>query len=244
MLDLRAHLAKPAIAGALPGRQSASGHGFFFHRPQHTRRFGRTLRSHTNCAVRNFTARFLFLRELHEGGALGLPARAHQLALFHLRYICGRLHRALLLAGVRRDPRQQITPRPMQQGSAIDMPLSPFALCIIMIVGLSALGLPIGHAIIVSSILYLTTSVPPPRNPQRIVQQLCPSRDPVIHTRRRPDEHRQPYRSTAAVLSGSDRPLSRRTRARQRRSQYDLCWNVRFGNRRQFHLRSRWGSMR
>src|SRR5216110_3896768 len=35
------------------------------------------------------------------------------------------------------------------------MPLSPFALCIISITALAALGLPIGHAMIVSSILYL-----------------------------------------------------------------------------------------
>ena len=35
------------------------------------------------------------------------------------------------------------------------MPLSPFALCIIAITVLAALGLPIGHAMIVSSIFYL-----------------------------------------------------------------------------------------
>src|SRR3954453_23466710 len=38
------------------------------------------------------------------------------------------------------------------------MPLSPFALCIISIVFLGALGLPIGHAIIASSILYVLLS--------------------------------------------------------------------------------------
>src|SRR6476619_1704494 len=38
------------------------------------------------------------------------------------------------------------------------MPLSPFALCIITIVFLGALGLPIGHAMIASSILYLLLS--------------------------------------------------------------------------------------
>ena len=37
----------------------------------------------------------------------------------------------------------------------LSMPLSPFALCIISIVFLGALGLPIGHAMIASSILYL-----------------------------------------------------------------------------------------
>ena len=35
------------------------------------------------------------------------------------------------------------------------MPLSPFALCIITIVALGALGLPIGHSMIVASVLYL-----------------------------------------------------------------------------------------
>src|SRR5437868_11506490 len=38
------------------------------------------------------------------------------------------------------------------------MPLSPFALCIVSIVLLGALGLPIGHAMIVSSVLYLLLS--------------------------------------------------------------------------------------
>ncbi len=38
------------------------------------------------------------------------------------------------------------------------MPLSPFALCIITIVALGALGLPIGHSMIVASIFYLLLS--------------------------------------------------------------------------------------
>ena len=38
------------------------------------------------------------------------------------------------------------------------MPLSPFALCIITIVSLGALGLPIGHSMIVASIFYLLLS--------------------------------------------------------------------------------------
>jgi tripartite ATP-independent transporter DctM subunit len=38
------------------------------------------------------------------------------------------------------------------------MPLSPFALCIITIVGLGILGLPIGHSMIVASVLYLLLS--------------------------------------------------------------------------------------
>src|SRR5213083_3454629 len=38
------------------------------------------------------------------------------------------------------------------------MPLSPFALCIVTIVFLGTLGLPIGHAMIASSILYLLLS--------------------------------------------------------------------------------------
>src|SRR5437773_11867840 len=39
------------------------------------------------------------------------------------------------------------------------MPLSPFALCIITIVSLGAVGLPIGHSMIVASIFYLLMSV-------------------------------------------------------------------------------------
>jgi len=38
------------------------------------------------------------------------------------------------------------------------MPVSPFALCIITIVALGALGLPIGHSMIVASVLYLLLS--------------------------------------------------------------------------------------
>src|SRR5256714_8273249 len=38
------------------------------------------------------------------------------------------------------------------------MPLSPFALCIIAMVLLGALGLPIGHSMIAASILYLLLS--------------------------------------------------------------------------------------
>src|SRR5512139_4004728 len=38
------------------------------------------------------------------------------------------------------------------------MPLSPFALCIVTIVGLGILGLPIGHSMIVASIFYLLLS--------------------------------------------------------------------------------------
>jgi tripartite ATP-independent transporter DctM subunit len=38
------------------------------------------------------------------------------------------------------------------------MPISPFALCIVTIVGLGILGLPIGHSMIVASVLYLLLS--------------------------------------------------------------------------------------
>jgi hypothetical protein len=41
VFDLRAHLAEPAIAGALADRQPASGLGFLFHRPEHACCFGR-----------------------------------------------------------------------------------------------------------------------------------------------------------------------------------------------------------
>ena len=38
------------------------------------------------------------------------------------------------------------------------MPVSPFALCIIAIVALGALGLPIGHSMIVASVFYILLS--------------------------------------------------------------------------------------
>src|SRR5437764_12125229 len=45
--------------------------------------------------------------------------------------------------------------RRMPKAWATSMSPSPFALCILMIVGLGALGLPIGHSMIVASIFYL-----------------------------------------------------------------------------------------
>src|SRR4051812_15264709 len=38
MLDSRAHLAEPVIAGTLASRQPAAGFGFLLHRPEHPRR--------------------------------------------------------------------------------------------------------------------------------------------------------------------------------------------------------------
>src|SRR3954451_23420644 len=38
MLDFRAHLAEPMIAGTLAGRQPAAGFGLLLHRPEHARR--------------------------------------------------------------------------------------------------------------------------------------------------------------------------------------------------------------
>src|SRR3954468_545324 len=38
MLDLRAHLAEPMIAGTLAGRPPAAGFGLLLHRPKHARR--------------------------------------------------------------------------------------------------------------------------------------------------------------------------------------------------------------
>src|SRR5262249_48656755 len=43
VLDFRTHLAEPAIAGTLLGRQPGSGRGPFLPRPQHACRFGRPL---------------------------------------------------------------------------------------------------------------------------------------------------------------------------------------------------------
>ena len=43
VLDFRTHLAEPAIADTLLGRQPVSGRGLLLHRPQHACRFGRAL---------------------------------------------------------------------------------------------------------------------------------------------------------------------------------------------------------
>ncbi len=117
------------------------------------------------------------------------------------------------------------------------MPLSPFALCIITIVALGALGLPIGHSMIVASMFYLSALGSRSRHgrradPERPVQQLRAAGDPAVHSRRRSDEHRQPDRSAAAVLPRPGRTLPRRPRPRQCRCQHDLRRHVRLRDRR------------
>ena len=117
------------------------------------------------------------------------------------------------------------------------MPSSPFVLCIIAIVALGALGLPIGHSMIVASILYLLHAGTRSRyrrraDPQRALQQLRSAGDTAVHSGRRFDEHRHPDRQAAAILSGAGRPLPRRPRPRQCRRQHDLRRHVRLGDRR------------
>src|SRR5204862_5084659 len=94
-------------------------------------------------ALRRVAAGGVELRRLHEGRALGLSPRADQLPLLDLRGLRRRLHGALRLAGLDRAAR-----------AAAMMP-SPFALAVIAIVALAAMGLPIGHSMILASILYL-----------------------------------------------------------------------------------------
>ena len=52
---------------------------------------------------------------LHEGRALGLSARADQLAVFDLHHLRRRLHRPLLLAGLARHPGRHVARRPIPQ---------------------------------------------------------------------------------------------------------------------------------
>ena len=59
---------------------------------------------------------------------------------------------------VARRPRRQAAADRCREVERLTMPLSPFALCIITIVALGALGLPIGHSMIVASIFYLLLS--------------------------------------------------------------------------------------
>ena len=68
------------------------------------------------------------------------------------------MHRPLLLADRHRRPWRQTARDRRREVERLSMPLSPFALCIITIVALGALGLPIGHSMIVASIFYLLLS--------------------------------------------------------------------------------------
>src|SRR6478752_3698677 len=51
MLDFRAHLAEPMIAGTLAGRQPAAGFGLLLHRPKHARRLRGALLRATRVAL-------------------------------------------------------------------------------------------------------------------------------------------------------------------------------------------------
>src|SRR5205807_461943 len=115
-------------------------------------------RRRADFSVWNLAAGFLRLCELHESGAVGLFARADQLDVFRLRHFRRGLHLSLLLARVSGRPRREIARDRPVAVERLTMPLSPFSLCIIAIVLLGALGLPIGHSMIVASILYLLLS--------------------------------------------------------------------------------------
>ena len=117
------------------------------------------------------------------------------------------------------------------------MPISPSRSASSRLCFLGALGLPIGHSMIVRFDLLSAAVGARPRHrrradPERAVQQLRAARGPAVHPRRRPDEHRQPDRPAAAILPGAGRPLPRRARPRQRRRQHDLRRHVRLGHRR------------
>ena len=188
-------------------------------------------------AVRHFAAGLLQLRQLHEGGAVGLSACADQLDVFRLHHLRRRLHLPLLLAGLSRHSRRQVSRNRSRQGRRLIMPLSPFALCIIAIVA-ARRARPADRPFDDRRLDLLSAAVGArPRHrgradPQRPVQQLRPARDPAVHPRRRSDEHRQPDRPAAAVLPRAGRPLPRRSRPRQRRRQHDLRRHVRLGDRR------------
>jgi tripartite ATP-independent transporter DctM subunit len=64
----------------------------------------------------------------------------------------------LLLAGAARPARKKIIRNRSGKDGRLTMMVSPFALCIVTIVFLGALGLPIGHSMIVASIFYLLLS--------------------------------------------------------------------------------------
>ena len=105
-------------------------------------------------ALRNIAAGGLPVRQLYESRAVSLPADSDQLALLRLRHFQRRVHLPLLLADLSRHQGGKAARNRPRTASGMTMP-SPFALCIVAIVALGALGLPIGHSMIAASILYL-----------------------------------------------------------------------------------------
>ena len=124
----------------------------------HTARFHGVDRRRARRALRNIAACRLQLCRLHEGRALGLSACADQLAFTRLHHLQRRVHLSLLLADLPRHPGREAAGDRSRTASANDDAVRLFALCIVAIVLLGALGLPIGHSMIAGSILYLLLS--------------------------------------------------------------------------------------
>ncbi len=107
---------------------------------------------------------------------------------------------------------------------------------------LALLGLPIGHAMIAGSILYLLLAG---QDMGTVAEQLLNGmytrlhhpRGAALHPRRRAHEHRHDDRAAAALLRCAGRPLPRRARAGQRRAEHHLRRHVRLGHRRRRRLR-------
>ena len=102
---------------------------------------------------------------------------------------------------------------------------------------LSLLGLPIGHAMIGGSILYLFLAgldmgTAAEQLLNGMYSELRAARHSAVHPRRRVHEHRQHHGAAAALLQRARRPLPRRPRPGQRRAEHHLRQHVGLGARR------------
>ena len=148
------------------------------------------------------------LRHLHEGGAHGLSRDPLRLALLDLRGLRSSpcIVRYLWILWSRRcagvAPRG-VRSRPRRARASMSLP-SPFShVRSSRSRSLGLLGLPIGHAMIAGSILYLLARRPGHGHGRRAaaerhVHQLHPARGAAVHPRRRAHEHRQHDRAPAA----------------------------------------------
>ena len=122
------------------------------HAPRHGHRH-RRLRSWPCTPPRSRRRR---LRHLHEGREDGLSQDPLRLAVLDLPALRRRHHRPLCLDPVASAARQGAGSRRFDHGELRPVnPASPFSLAVMAIVALSLLGLPIGHAMIGGSVLYL-----------------------------------------------------------------------------------------
>ena len=113
----------------------------------------------------------------------------------------------------------------------------PFTLCILAIVGLSLLGLPIGHAMIGGSILYLwLAGLDMGTAAEQLLNGMYTSfillAVPLFILVRRDHELRLDDRAAAALLRRAGRPLPRRARPGQRGAVDHLRRHVGLGDRR------------